>query len=182
MKEEQCIILDFLSSGYADRRHAEPIAQAIGCEFFSLLELVPREGVNLKHEEVVYIGKEKREKIRFIRGTLYFKNLTNMARNALPEIIEKIVRDNEKKFVDFFNTSRMITPRIHQIQLIPGIGKKHLIDILEARRQKPFESFQDIIQRVKFFPDPVKCIVRRIMEELEEDQKYYLFTQPKRSF
>jgi putative nucleotide binding protein len=181
-KEEKCIILDFLSTGYADRRHSEPIAQAMGYDFFSLLEIVPREGVTLQDEEVAYIGNEKRDKIKFIRGTLAFKDLTNMARNLLPVVIEKIVRENEAKFVNFFNKSHMITPRMHQIQLLPGIGKKHLVDILESRSKKPFESFNDIVSRVKFFPDPVKVIVRRVMNELEEDQKYYLFTQPKRKF
>ncbi|MFC2143662.1 DUF655 domain-containing protein [Candidatus Aenigmatarchaeota archaeon] len=180
MKEERCVILDFLLAGYADRRHAEPIAQALGVEFFSLLELVPREGIELKQEEDVYIGKEKRDKIKFIRGTIEYDTLTNMAKNILPEIVEKIIRENEKRFVEFFNTSRMITPRMHQIQLLPGIGKKHLIDILEERKKKPFDSFDDLIKRVKLFPDPVKVVIRRILDELQGDEKYYVFTQPRR--
>ncbi|HLD83835.1 MAG TPA: DUF655 domain-containing protein, partial [archaeon] len=44
MKEENCIVLDFLPHGYADRRHAEPVAQAVGTSFFTLLEVIPREG------------------------------------------------------------------------------------------------------------------------------------------
>ncbi|MBI2584216.1 MAG: DUF655 domain-containing protein, partial [Candidatus Aenigmarchaeota archaeon] len=53
MKEEKCIILDFLPNGYADRRHPEPIAQALGRNF-TLLELVPKEDAQLKPEEEVY--------------------------------------------------------------------------------------------------------------------------------
>ncbi len=180
MKEEKCIILDFLPHGYPDRRHPEPIAQAIGTEFFTLLELVPREDTMLNNEEEVYIGKEKRDKIKFIRGSIEYKDLTNMAKNALPEIIENIIRENEKRFIEFFNTSHMITPRMHQIQLLPGIGKKHLIDILEERKKKPFESLKDLGERIKLVPEPIKIIQKRIMQEIEGNEKYYVFTNPRK--
>ncbi len=181
MKEETCIILDFLSTGYPDRRHAEPVAQAIGTSFFSLLELVPREDVTLRPEEEVYIGEGKRDKIRFIKGQIEYRNLTNHSQRTLEEIVEKLVKKNEARFVDFFNKGYSVTPRMHQFQLLPGIGKKHLIDILDEKRKKPFESFKDISERVKLFPDPAKIIVRRIIEELSGDEKYYLFvTQPRR--
>src|SRR3989338_4939481 len=175
MKESNCIVLDFLPSGYADRRHTEPIAQAIGTSFFSLLELVTREGVTLNQEEDVYIGEGKRDKIRFIRGQIEYRDLTSMARNLLPETVDKLVRQNEQRFVEFFNKGTVITPRMHQFQLLPGVGKKHLQDILEERKKKPFESFADIAARVKLFPDPFKTVVRRITEELQNGEKYHVF-------
>lgn len=181
MKEETCIILDFLPTGYADRRHSEPVAQAVGTGFFSLLELVPRDNVSLKPEEEVYIGDGKRDKIRFIKGQIEYRHLTNMAQNILPEIAETIVKRNEQRFVDFFNKAHSVTPRMHQFQLLPGVGKKHLIDILDERRKKAFESFQDMSVRVKLFPEPAKIILRRIIEEMQGNEKYYLFTtQPKK--
>lgn len=182
MKEERCIILDFLPGGYADRRHAEPIAQAIGISFFTLLELVPRENVSLNSEEEVYIGEGKRDKIRFIRGQIEMKNLTNYASDILSDIIERIIKQDEKRFIDFFNKATIVTPRMHQFQLLPGIGKKHLMDILEQRSKKPFESLADLSERVKLFPDPVKIIAKRVLTELEGNEKYCLFTMPKRRF
>ena len=175
MKEENCIILDFLPNGYPDRRHAEPIAQAVGATFFSLLELVPREGTTLRPEEDVYIGEGKRDKIRFIRGQLAYNELTNMSRTILPEVIEEMVKKNEAKFIEFFNKATIITPRMHQFQLLPGVGKKHLIDVMDERRKKPFQSFDDIRSRVKLFPDPLKTVVRRVVQEIENDEKYSLF-------
>jgi putative nucleotide binding protein len=175
MKEENCVILDFLPNGYPDRRHAEPIAQALGVTYFSLLELVPRENISLNSEESVYIGEGKRDKIRFIRGQLQYNELTNMARTILPEVIEALVLKNEPRFIDFFNKASIITPRMHQFQLIPGIGKKHLQDILSERKKKPFDSFDDLKNRVKLFPDPVKSVVKRIQDEIEKDEKYTIF-------
>lgn len=175
MKEEKCIVLDFLPHGYPDRRHAEPIAQVIGTQFFTLLELIPREGVSLQQEEEVYIGEGKRDKIRFIKGQLDYNELTNQARSVLLETVENLVKVNEQHFVEFFNKGTIITPRMHQFQLLPGVGKKHLMDIIEERKKKPFESFEDLSRRVKLFLDPKKIIIQRIVEELQNDEKYYLF-------
>ncbi len=177
MKEETCLILDFLPNGYADRRKSEPIAQAIGTAYFSLLELVPREVVNLTPEEEVYIGEGKRDKIRFIRGQIEYDKLTNLSKTLIPDVVENLTRRNEKKFIEFFNKASTITPRMHQFQLLPGVGKKHLSDMLDERRKKPFDSFEDIKNRVKFFPAPVKTLSARIIEELKGNEKYYLFAQ-----
>ena len=49
--------------------------------------------------------------------------------------------------------------------------------MLDKRKKKPFDSLQDIHDRVKLFPDPTKSLVKRIMLELEGDEKYYLFAQ-----
>ncbi len=180
MKEEYCIVLDFLPNGYSDRRHVEPVAQAIGTAFFTLLELVPRDDVALATEEKVYIGEGKRDKIRFIKGQMDYRDLTNAAQNELPVIIEKIVREGEARFVEFFNKATVVTPRMHQFQLLPGVGKKHMQDVLGERRKSPFASFADLMARVKLFPDPVKTIARRIMEETQNEEKYYLFVVKKR--
>jgi len=175
VKEEKAIILDYLPTGYPGRRHAEPIAQAIGFNF-SLLELVPKEGITLKPEEEVYIGEGPRDKIRYIKGVLDYGNMTSYSKGLLPQIVEKLVRQQEFKFVEFFNKAKTITPRLHQLQLLPGLGKKHVIDFLDERKKGPFTSYQDILQRVRLFPDPIKCIVRRILQEYETEEKYYIFT------
>lgn len=174
MREETCVILDFLPNGYAERRHPEPVAQGIGKQL-TLLELVPKEGVTLKPEEEVYVGEGPRDKIRTVKGVLDFSRLTNFARGMLPTVVEKLVKENEGKFVEFFNTAGTITPRMHKLELLPGIGKKHLQDIMEERRKKPFESVEEIQQRIHLAPDIWKIIVHRIMMELEGDEKYQVF-------
>lgn len=175
MKEENCIVLDFLPHGYPDRRHAESVAQALGVDFFTLLEIIPRESLDFSQGDTVYIGEGKREKVRFIKGQIAYNDLTNMAQNYVEEAVQGIMAKNEQKFVDFFNKSGPITPRMHKFQLLPGIGNKHMQAILAERAKKPFESLNDIEKRVKLFPNPKKTIIRRIMEELKEEQKYYLF-------
>jgi len=148
-----------------------------------LLELVPREDIKLQQEDEVYIGEGKRDKIRFIKGQLNYNDLTNMGKELLHEIVEKLVRKNEKKFIEFFNRATIVTPRMHQFELLPGIGKKHVADLLDERRKKPFENFKDVESRVKLVPDIVKMLVKRVIMELEGEEKYYLFTpRPRKAY
>ncbi len=176
-KEENAVILDYLPNGYPLEGKMMPIAQAIGKRNLILLELVPRRGVSLEAGEEVYIGEGKRDKIYYILGRLHREKLTESAKNQLQEFIEKIVKEREKEFVEFFNKSEAINKRLHQIELLPGFGKKHMQEILKQRREKPFESFEDIKQRIQNIPDPEKAIQKRIFSELVNVERHNLFVK-----
>ncbi|HKZ33954.1 MAG TPA: DUF655 domain-containing protein [Candidatus Nanoarchaeia archaeon] len=175
-KEEYAIILEYLPNGYPLERKMMPIAQAIGEVNMTLLELVPRRGISLEIGERVYIGEGKRDKVYYILGRLHKEKLTESAKSQLQEFIKKIVSEKKQKFVDFFNKSEAINKRIHQIELLPGFGKKHTQEILKQRKEKPFESLEDIKARIANLPDPEKAIEKRILQELTEFERYKLFT------
>lgn len=185
-KEDNAVILDFLSLGYVQsdmsKFRGKPIAQAMGTENFTLLELSPKEGVNLEIHDNVYIGKEKRDKISRILGKLDFENLTATSRIEIDYAIREIIESNEEKYVEFFNNVGPLTTRLHKLELIPGVGKKHMWAFIEERKVKPFESFEDIKNRVPSFSDPAGMLVKRIKQELDNTsakkgkKKYYLFT------
>lgn len=176
-KEENAIILDYLPNGYPLERKMMPIAQAIGKKNLILLELVPRRGVSLEVGEEVYIGEGKRDKIYYILGRLHREKLTESAKNQLQEFIEKIVREREKEFVEFFNKSEAINKRLHQIELLPGFGKRHMQEILKQRKEKEFESFADMKSKIQNLPDPEKAIQKRILTELINIERHNLFVK-----
>ncbi|MCX6749571.1 MAG: DUF655 domain-containing protein [Candidatus Pacearchaeota archaeon] len=174
-KEEYAIVLEYLPNGYPLERKMMPIAQAIGEVNMTLLELVPRRGISLEIGEKVYIGEGKRDKVYYILGRLSREKLTESAKNQLQEVVQKIVKEKKQKFVDFFNKSEAINKRIHQIELLPGFGKKHTQEILIQRKDKPFESFEDMKKRIQNLPDPEKAVEKRILQELTEFERYNLF-------
>lgn len=179
-KEEHAIILDFLPNGLPmDARPAHrksPLAQAMGKNRFTLLELVPKKDVFLQPNEEVYIGEGKRDKIHHINGRITIEQMTNTARSELQFLVQEAVKKEELKYVDFFNKAQPLTIRMHILELLPGLGKKHLMELLETRDEQPFTSFHDLKTRVKLMPDPEKLIVRRIMMELEGHEKHHIFT------
>ncbi|MCL5008431.1 MAG: DUF655 domain-containing protein [Candidatus Marsarchaeota archaeon] len=175
--EEYAVVLDYLPTGKSFSVRSEPIVQLIGETRFTLLEAVPK-NPEIKVEERIYIGKGDRDKIALIKSRLTYSSLTEGAKNELPRAIAKIIKSNEKKFVDFFNTASPLNIRIHSLELLPGIGKKHLLAILDAREDKPFESFEDMSKRVSLLQDPIKLLTDRVLEELKGSSRFYILTRP----
>lgn len=180
-REENAVILDFLPNGYpSDTRpmHVKTaIAQAIGKLHFTLLELVPKKGIFLQPYEEVYIGEGKRDKIHHIIGKLPISKLTPTSKTELDYTVKDLVEKKPEKFVEFFNKAQPLTTRMHQLELLPGFGKKHMWEILEERKEKPFESFSDIKKRVKLVPDPEKAVVKRILAEISGKEKHLIFVR-----
>jgi putative nucleotide binding protein len=81
-REEYAIVLDYLPNGYPLEKKNDAIVQAIGKKNLTLLELVPRKGVDLKIGEEVYIGNEKRDKIYYILGRLKKDKITEVAKKS----------------------------------------------------------------------------------------------------
>ncbi len=177
MKEETAIILEYLPNGYPLEKKMMPLAQAVGENNLTLLELVPRRGLILEPGESVYIGQGKRDKIYYILGRLSKEKLTESAKQQLEEFIKKITEKKEKEFVDFFNKAEAVNKRFHQIELLPGLGKKYTKEIIKQRQEKPFESFEDMKKRVSNLPDPRKSIEKRIFKELTQTERYNLFVK-----
>lgn len=174
-KDDNVIVLDFLAHGKSGERKVEPLAQALGNKYFNLLEVVIKEDTTVKPKQVLYIGADKRDIVKYIKSRIEYSELTNMARMEIEEIIEEIISSDEKRFVNFFNTAGPITTRLHSLELLPGVGKKHMWEIIKVRKQKPFEDFSDLRTRVAMLPEPKKMIVKRVVDELQSKDRYKLF-------
>jgi len=177
--EEYAYVIDYLPHGRPGARpgyRAGALVQVVGEEFFTLLEAIVREGVVLKPYDRVYVGKDPRDAITYIIGRIGYEELTSTAKVELSPAIEKIVLNRERWFVNFFNTAQAVTPRMHALELIPGIGKKYMWQIINERERNPFKSFDDLQKRSNI-PSPAKLVTKRILEELSGESKYRVFTR-----
>ncbi len=174
--EEYGIVLDFLPNGYPYDRTREPVAQVLGEKYFTLLDVAPRKGIILTPGERVYLGPEKRDRIHHIIGRIKYDKLTSTAKIELEHVVKELVEKREKEFIEWLNKCGAITMRLHQLELLPGIGKKHMWEILSKRDEKPFESFEDVKNRMPSLPDIKKAIINRIIIEIKGEDKYKVFT------
>jgi len=182
--EDFAYILDYLASGLPDQRRfrREPVAYGIGDSEFKILELTPKPDVTLNIGERVYIGKEmeERKKIAHVKRRIGYNNLTSAAQSELPYVLFDVVKVKKEYFVKFFNEASPITTRFHALELLPGLGRKTLLSILDERKKGLFSSFEDIGKRT-MLKNPDKSITKRIELELSDShQKYYLFVQKPR--
>ena len=162
-----------------NRPRGEEVVQAVGESFFTLLELAPHRGSTLHPQERVAISRNARGKIDHVRRRIFYEDLAPESAEELPLIVEIIVTKYEHKFVKFFNEAKPLTTRMHSLQLLPGIGQTLMWAILEERKREPFKSFEDIASRTKL-QHPKKVLTARIIDELQEDVKRWLFVKPPR--
>ena len=180
--EDRGIVLDFLPQGHpSDPRPIhlrEPMAQILGGTFFTLLEIVPIKEVTFTPHERVFIGKGERDKVERIKRRVGYEELTAAAKAELPVAIEGLINEAPERFIEFFNRAAPLTTRFHQLELIPGIGKKLMWAVIEERKKGPFADFDDLNKRVKGLTNPKSLIAKRITMELEGVDRYRVFVRP----
>ena len=174
-KDEYAKVLDFLEHGKSNDRD-ERVAQVIGTENYTLLEVVMREGKRPKGGEEVYIGDGDREKVEFIKQRIDYDDLTGSAQSEIRYVLDALIKENEDEFVEFFNKATPVTPRRHAFELLPGIGSKHMQELIDEREEGDFESIEDVKERVPSVPEPKEAIRERILNEMKGETKHKLFT------
>lgn len=178
--EEYGYVLDFVEEGRVLSRVGRPVhspyVQLLGENYFTLLEVSLFSHVRLGSRERVFIGKGDRPQVKNVLGRVRYSELTPQARFMLPEVAEFIIVKNESRFIDLLNSLQSISPKMHAIELLPGIGKMNAKKILEERARKPFSSFEDFSARTGI-QGLARLMAQRIVEELSTEVKYRIFTR-----
>ena len=176
--EEYAYVLDFVPRGKSStvRGRDGIIITALGEDRLTILEILGVPNSTFEIGERVYIGKEGRTKVLSVLGRLEYDHISAAAQSELAGVVEKIVLQNEQRFVDYLNNAQPLTPRIHALELIPGVGKTYMMTILEEREKKKFTDFKDLQDRVGL-KEPVKQISKRILEEITGESRMNLFVR-----
>ena len=180
--ENFVIILDYLPTGRQTERgyHREPLALGVGETELKLLEMVPRLGATLTPgSRVSLLGTPGNPSpIDHVRRRLGRDELTANGRTELEPALEMIVRGDEPRFIRFFNDAQPVSRRFHLLELLPGIGKKTMLAIIDERKRGPFKGFADLESRLHL-KNPEKLIVGRIEQEMGGvEDKYRIFVAP----
>jgi putative nucleotide binding protein len=175
---ETAIVLDVLPHGRTEddrpQYEKEPLAFVLDRADFTLYELTLAEtGLSIGDRLDIYDSPQVRRTTE-----IDYQDLPSGASSELEYVIEDLLEARDEAFVEFYNEAQPITLRLHQLNLLPGIGKKLRNDILDARKRRPFESFEDIKARIDGLHNPREVLAERIMEEIREDDlKYCIFAR-----
>jgi putative nucleotide binding protein len=180
--EDYAWVVEYLSAGRATDMRKEPMVQLVGDQFFTLLEASVKKEASVVVGTKLFVGKGERAEVDRIKRRITYEELTNGAKELLPSVIKRIVGDREEVFINFLNKAGPISMRVHQLDLLPGIGKRNMEEILKEREKEPFKNFADLKSRVSTVSDPAGIFVHRIISELEGRERYYLFTKPQKQF
>lgn len=177
---EYAVLLDVMPRGLPDDERPEyqksPVAYALGEAEFRLFELTLADDADVSVSDRVQLRPREGSDVVERYKEVDYEDLTRNAETEIEYAVEDIVDTHEQRFVDFYNEAGPITLRLHQLNLLPGIGKKLRNNVLDERKRKPFESFEELEDRVSGLHNPKEVLVDRIVEEIEEeDLKYRRF-------
>ncbi|MHA2248704.1 MAG: DUF655 domain-containing protein, partial [Candidatus Kariarchaeaceae archaeon] len=150
--EETGIVLEVIPTDLNRRRDKykdQPIVQAIGTFWFTLLEIIPNDENTIMLQDEITLSKDERSQVKTIIGRINFENLTSIAELQLPIAIDKILETQSKRFLAWLNQSSPISIRLHSLHLLKGIGPKSLNTILQERKIVPFTSYEEFEERTK---------------------------------
>ncbi|ELY51725.1 DUF655 domain-containing protein [Natronolimnohabitans innermongolicus] len=176
----RAVVLDYLAHGLSgDNRpqyEKSPAGYALETEDFELYQVAFDEEERLTIGSEVGIEPPEARDVVTEAHKVEYEDLSSGAQSELEYVVADLVEEDEERFVDFYNDAQPITLRLHQLNLLPGIGKKLRNSILDERKRKPFESFEELSERVSGLHDPDEILVERIIEELRDDDlKYQTF-------
>ena len=176
----RAVVLDYLAHGTSDdgrpQYEKSPAGYAMGIDDFTLYEVAFDEDARLTIGTTVIVDPPAERDVVSASRTVEYDELSSGAQTELEYVVRDLLEEEEQRFVDFYNEAQPITLRLHQLNLLPGIGEKLRNAIIDERKRGPFESFEDLEERVSGLHDPEEIIVERILEELQDqDLKYRTF-------
>jgi Predicted RNA-binding protein len=178
----EAVVLDYLPHGRPDdnrpQYQKDTLAYALAVDDFELLELTLTDDADVGIVDRVAVGDDTDDSIIESVEHIGYDDLSNSAVSELEYAVEAIIEADEQRFVDFYNDAQPITLRLHQLNLLPGIGKKLRDKIIDTRKRQSYESFEDLSDRVGGLHHPDEVIAERILEEIREDDlKYQIFVR-----
>ena len=114
--EDYAYVLDVLPDGRPDskrRFRREPVVYGLGIEEFKIFDMEPITGAVINIGDRCYIGKdtEERTQIDHVRSRVNFVELTHTAQSELTFVLDEVVKENEEKFIQFYNNAGPISRR-----------------------------------------------------------------------
>jgi putative nucleotide binding protein len=174
-KDEYAYVVEYLPYGHADFKDRRP-SVIILTDSLALLLATLKKDVNVEISQKVYIGEGKRDQIHHIIGKITPDKLSETGLSKLKELLDQKIKEYEAKFVSIINALGPVNVRLHAVELIPGIGKKLMVRLLDERKKQQFSSYADINSRLGLTSGIEKYIEDRIMEEMAGDDKYRIFS------
>mgnify|MGYP003991195945 FL=1 len=104
-----------------------------------------------------------------ILGTLNYRNLTSAGQNNLAGIIESINSENAEPFISFFNRAGNLSLKMHAFQLLPGIGKKKALEIVDLRGRNGWDDFATMDSSCGI--DGKNLLAQRLAQEISDQHE-----------
>lgn len=115
----------------------------------------------------IYVGVDgdKRTDVGDILGMAKMELLSNSAASDLPLIIQLFIEEKAAHFIKaFFNIAGPLSLKQHAFELLPGIGKKKALQMVEVRGSSGFTSIEHLNESCTI--DAAELLAKRFVAEM----------------
>lgn len=116
----------------------------------------------------INIGKraDDREEVQHILGLARIDRMSSFATMQLPHVLLDILSQHEAYFLEsFFNVATNISLKMHAFELLPKVGNKKAMQMVEARG-RGFESIEALNEQCNIHA--IELLSQRFLEELRD--------------
>jgi predicted nucleic acid-binding OB-fold protein len=151
---------------------AQPLVQAVATTSFALVDVIVTDASALNRGDRLYIGPGAWDRVVGIDRQLTYHALSAVVQGVLGPI-ERIIRRNEDRFIEVFNTTILDDVNGHPLALLPGLSADCREEIIAERSQRRFADFATLTDRVACCEQPCALVAERVLAELREGEKTY---------
>ncbi|MAK20229.1 MAG: hypothetical protein CMA05_02840 [Euryarchaeota archaeon] len=115
----------------------------------------------------IYVGVDaaKRTDVGDILGMAKMELLSNSAASDLPLVIQLFIEEKATHFIKaFFNIAGPLSLKQHAFELLPGIGKKKALQMVEVRGSSGFTSIEHLNESCAI--DAAELLSKRFVAEI----------------
>jgi putative nucleotide binding protein len=152
---------------------AQPLVQAVATTSFALVDVIVTDASALDRGDRLYVGPGAWDRVVEIDRQLTYHALPAVVQGLLGPTIERIIRRNEDRFIEAFNTTMLDDRDGHPLALLPGLSADCREEIIAERSQHRFSDFAALTTRVDCCDHPCALVAERVLLELREGEEAY---------
>ena len=117
----------------------------------------------------IYVGVDgdKRTDVGDILGMAKMELLSNSAASDLPLVIQLFIEEKAAHFIKaFFNIAGPLSLKQHAFELLPGIGKKKALQMVEVRGSSGFTDLEHLNESCTI--DAAELLAKRFVAEISD--------------
>jgi putative nucleotide binding protein len=151
----------------------QPLVQGLATTGFRLLAVTVTDESNLSWGDRLYIGPGVWDRVVGIEQQLTYQWLTPAVQSVLQPTVAAIIRRNETRFIEAFNTTVLDDLDGHPLALLSNLVPDCRKAVIEERSKRRFNDFGDLTARVDCLDQPQELLVERVLDELRAGEDAY---------
>ena len=117
----------------------------------------------------IYMGADvsKKDIVEDILGFARIRDLSTRASAELPVVLQQMIESSPDVFIqDFFNRAGSLNLKMHAFELLPGVGNKKAIEMVQKRGRVGWDTFESLNQDCAI--DAPELLAKRFVSEIED--------------